>query len=337
MKAMVLDRFGKHEPLRLLDRPMPELGDQDVLVAVHAASVNPLDFKIRDGKVRLVLPYRTPLVLGNDFAGVVERVGPKVTRFKAGDEVYGRPSKERSGTFAEFVAIREDELALKPRAATMDEAAGLPLAGLTAWQALTEELGLHSGQRIIIHAGAGGVGSLAIQLAKHLGAYVASTAREPNHELIYSLGADVVVDYRKFPIEKVFQDYDAVFDTIGGDTLLRSFRTLKQRGGKIVSVSGMPDRNYAMRTRQSLLKTALFALVSRNIAAAAKAANAEYRFFFMHPSGEQLAHLARLVDQGIVKPLVDRIYPLQEANEALEYVETGRARGKVILHVQDVL
>jgi NADPH:quinone reductase-like Zn-dependent oxidoreductase len=267
----------------------------------------------------------------------VEKVGPKVTRFKPGDEVYGRPGKDRSGTFAEFVAVREDEIALKPRKATMEEAAGLPLAGLTAWQALTEELSLRHGQRILIHAGAGGVGSLAVQLAKHLGAYVASTAREPNHELVYSLGADVVVDYRKFPIEKVFQDYDAVFDTIGGDTLLRSFRTLKPRGGTIVSVAGMPDRAYAKRTQSGLLKTMLFSLISRNIAQAAKAAHAEYRFFFMHPSGGQLAHLAQLVDQGAVKPLVDRIYPLQEANEALAYVETGRARGKVVIRVQDMI
>lgn len=337
MKAMVLERFGRDEPLRLQDRPMPQVGGSDVLVAVHAASVNPLDFKIRDGQVRFVLPYRPPLVLGNDFAGVVLEVGPNVTRFKPGDEVYGRPSKERSGTFAEFVSIREDELALKPRRITMNEAAGLPLAGLTAWQALTEELGLEAGRRILIHAGAGGVGSLAIQLAKHLGAYVASTAREPNHELVYSLGADVVVDYRKFQIDKVFQDYDAVFDTIGGETLLRSFRTLKPHGGKIVSVSGMPDRGYAQRTKLGLFKTLLFGLISRSIKQAAKAANAEYRFMFMHPSGEQLAYLAELVDQDVVKPLVDRIYPLQEANEALAYVETGRARGKVIVRVQDML
>ncbi|MFC0211798.1 NADP-dependent oxidoreductase [Paenibacillus chartarius] len=334
MKAMVLRRFGKDEPLRLQEWPEPVLGATDVLVDIHAASVNPLDFKIRaGGAIRLALPYRAPLVLGNDFAGVVAAIGAKVTRFKPGDEVYGRPSKERSGTFAERIAIPEHELAHKPRTITLQEAAGLPLAGLTAWQALTEELRLKPKQRILIHAGAGGVGSLAIQLAKHLGAYVGTTASEPNHELVHSLGADFAVDYRKFPIEKVFEDYDCVLDTIGGDTLLRSFQTLKPGGGIVASVSGLPDRSYAKRTHQNALKTLLFTLAGRRFAKAAKARQAEYRFFFMHPSGEQLQHLAGLVDRGVLRPLVDRVYPLSEANEALAYVQTGRARGKVIVQV----
>jgi alcohol dehydrogenase len=216
----------------------------------------------------------------------------------------------------------------------MPEAAGLPLAGLTAWQAVKEELRLQPGQRILIHAGAGGVGSLAVQLAKHLGAYVGATAREPNHELVYSLGADIVVDYRKFPFEHVFQDYDAVLDTIGGGTLLRSFRVLKRRGGVVVSVSGMPDREFAQRNGQGTLKSLLFAVASRRIAQAASASNARYRFMLMHPNGEQLERLAALVDQGVVKPLVDRVYPFEQVGDALAYVETGHARGKVIVQIR---
>ena len=227
MKAFIIDRYGSKERLRAGDMPDPELREDEVLVEVHAAGVNMLDAKIRNGEFKLILPYRPPFILGHDVAGVVVRVGPRVRRFKAGDEVYARPDDFRIGAFAEYIGVKEDSLAIKPSVLTMEEAASIPLVGLTAWQALIEKADLKKGQKVVIQAGSGGVGTFAIQLAKHLGATVATTTSSANVELVKSLGADVVIDYKKDAFEDLLRDYDAVLNSQDEKTLEKSLRGLK--------------------------------------------------------------------------------------------------------------
>ena len=245
MKAFIVERYGRKGVGRLGEMPEPELRDSDVLVRVHAASVNQLDSKIRTGEFKLILPYRLPLILGNDVAGVVTRVGTGVKRFKPGDEVYARPHQDRIGAFAELIAMNEDDAAIKPKNLTMEEAASIPLVGLTAWQALIERANLKKGQKVLIHAGSGGVGTFAIQLAKHVGATVATTTSAANVDLVRRLGADVVVDYKKDAFEKVLRDYDVVVNSLGKDTLEKSLHVLKP-GGKLISISGPPDPDLSL-------------------------------------------------------------------------------------------
>src|SRR5580765_3567711 len=243
MKALIVDRYGRGSG-RLGEMPEPELREDDVLVQVHAAGVNPLDSKIRNGEFKLLLPYRLPLILGNEAAGVVLRVGSRVQRFKPGDEVYARPDKDRIGTFAELIAINQADVALKPKTLSMEEAASIPLVALTAWQALVEKAKLKRGDRVLIHAGSGGVGTIAIQLAKHLGALVATTTSSPNVDFVKSLGADVVVDYKKDDFEKTLRDHDAVLNSLDAQTLRKSLNVLKP-DGKLISISGPPDPEFA--------------------------------------------------------------------------------------------
>src|SRR6476620_9256269 len=242
MKALIVDRYGRGSG-RLGEMPEPELREDDVLVQVHAAGVNQLDSKIRDGEFKLILPYRLPLILGHDVAGVVVEVGPRVRQFKAGDEIYARADDFRIGTLAEFVPVKEASLALKPKDLSMEEAASIPLVGLTAWQALVEKAGLKKGQKVFIQAGSGGVGTFAIQLAKHLGATIATTTSTTNLALVKSLGADIVIDYKTQDFEDVLRDYDVVLNSQDGKTLQKSLRVLK-RGGKLISISGPPDPEF---------------------------------------------------------------------------------------------
>src|SRR5437773_7865175 len=244
MKAFILDRYGSADRVRAGDMPDPELREDDILVQIHAAGVNLLDSKIRNGEFKRILPYHLPLVLGHDVAGVVVRVGSRVRRLKPGDEVYARPADGRIGTFAEFIAIKEDDVAIKPKALTMEEAASIPLVGLTAWQVLIERANLKRGQKVLIHAGSGGVGTFAIQLAKHVGATVATTTSTANVDLVKSLGADIVIDYKKADFEKVLSGYDVVLNSLGKDTLEKSLKVLKP-GGKLISISGPPDVTFA--------------------------------------------------------------------------------------------
>jgi alcohol dehydrogenase len=333
MKAMTIKQYGKTIPLELTDLPIPDMGEHDVLVEIHAASINPIDFKIRDGKVKMLLSYKMPLVLGNDFSGKVIQSGSKVSKFQIGDEVYGRPRKNRIGTFTEYLSVHEDDVSLKPENLTFEEAASLPLVGLTSWQAFHEILQLKPDQKILIHAGAGGVGTFAIQLAKEMGVFVATTASEKGFDLVSSLGADRVINYREEKFEEILNEYDAVFDTLGGDVLDRSFRLLKPHG-KIVSVSAVPNRRFAAENNLGFIKRLLFSVVSRNISALEKKFNVDYHFLFMKPSGEQLEKIKHLVEKGSIRPVIDRVYSLEEAQEAVQYVETGRAKGKVVIQVK---
>jgi len=244
MKAFVVDGYGGADRVRAREVPLPEMREDDALIEIHAAGVNPLDSKIRDGAFKAFLPYRLPLILGNELAGVVIRVGSRVRRFKPGDEVYARPDKNRIGTFAEAIAVHDDDLAIKPQSLTMEEAASIPLVGLTAWQALIEKAQLKKGQTVLIHAGSGGVGTFAIQLAKHIGANVATTTSTANADLVRRLGADSVIDYRNDSFEEILHDCDVVLNSLDSATLEKSLRVLKP-GGKLISISGPPDPQFA--------------------------------------------------------------------------------------------
>ncbi|MGO4307911.1 NADP-dependent oxidoreductase [Cupriavidus sp. RAF12] len=333
MKAFVVDRYGRKNGVRATNMPVPELGEDDLLIQIHAAGVNPLDSKIRDGEFKLILPYRLPLILGNDLAGVVVRVGSRVRRFKPGDEVYARPHKDRIGTFAEFMAVKEDGVALKPTALTMEEAASIPLVGLTAWQALIEKGQLRKGQKVLIHAGSGGVGTFAIQLAKHVGATVATTTSERNLELVKRLGADVVIDYRKDDFAAILKDYDLVLDTQGGHALEKSLRVLKP-GGRLIGIAGPPDPDFAKEMGASWFLKAAMRFLSYRIRRAAKRRDVSYSFLFMRANGDQLGQIATLIDAGAIRPVIDRIFPFESTSEALAYVETGRAKGKVVIKIR---
>jgi NADPH:quinone reductase-like Zn-dependent oxidoreductase len=333
VKAYVLVRYGKAAKLRLTEIPEPELREDEVLVDVHAAGINVLDSKIRDGEFKQLLPYRLPVILGNDVAGIVVRVGSRVQRFKPGDEVYACPDVRRMGGFAERIAMNERDVALKPQSASMQEAASLPLVALTAWQVLVERANLRKGQKVFIHAGSGGVGTVAIQLAKHLGAFVATTTGTDNVAWVKALGADVVIDYRKEDFATQLRDYDVVINSLGSDVLEKSLQVLKS-GGKLISISGPPDPAFAQQIGASWPIKQIMRLLSRRIRAQAKRRGVSYSFLFMRASGDQLREIAALVDAGVIRPIVDRVLPFESVNEALAYVDKGRAKGKVVIKVK---
>ena len=330
MKAFTLDRYGSADSMRAGDMPDPEPREDDVLVQIHAAGVNLLDSKIRNGEFKRILPYRLPLILGHDVAGVVVGVGSRVRRFKPGDEVYARPADGRIGAFAEFIAIKDEDVAIKPKALSMEDAASMPLVGLTAWQALIERANLKKGQKVLIHAGSGGVGTFAIQLAKHVGATVATTTSTANVALVRSLGADVVIDYKNEDFAHVLHDYDVVLNSLDKATLEKSLGVLKP-GGQLVSISGPPDAAFARSIGASWVLRTIMGVLSHGIRAKAKRRHATYSFLFMRANGEQLAQITALIDDGIIRPVVDRVFPFASTKEAMAYVEAGRAKGKVVV------
>ena len=333
MKAFTLDRYGSADSMRAGDMPDPEPREDDVLVQIHAAGVNLLDSKIRDGEFKRILPYRLPLILGHDVAGVVVGVGSRVRRFKPGDEVYARPADGRIGAFAEFIAIKDEDVAIKPKALSMEDAASMPLVGLTAWQALIERANLKKGQKVLIHAGSGGVGTFAIQLAKHVGATVATTTSTANVALVRSLGADVVIDYKKEDFAHILQDYDVVLSSLDKVTLEKSLRVLKP-GGQLISISGPPDAAFARSIGASWALRVIMGFLSYGIRAKAKRRQVHYSFLFMRASGDQLSEITSLIDDGIIRPVVDRVFPFTSTKEAMAYVEAGRAKGKVVVSLK---
>ena len=333
MKAFILDRYGSADGVRAGEMPDPHLQENDVLVQIHAAGVNLLDSKIRNGEFKSFLRYRLPIILGHDVAGVVVGVGSRVRRFKPGDEVYARPADGRIGGFAEFIAITEDDVAIKPKALTMEEAASIPLVGLTGWQALIERANLKRGQSVLIHAGSGGVGTFAIQLAKHAGATVATTTSAVNAGLVRSLGADVVIDYHKDDFAQVLRDYDVVLQSVDKVTLEKSLRVLKP-GGQLISVSGPPDAAFARTIGAPWILRMVMGALSYGIKTKARRRQVNYSFLFMRANGRQLTEITSLIDDGIIRPVVDRVFPFASTKEAMTYVEAGRAKGKVVVSLK---
>ena len=332
MTAFVIDAYKA--PMHEAEVSIPTVGDHDVLVRVQAAGVNQLDAGIRDGRFRQILPYRLPQILGNDLAGTVVQVGAKVDRFAPGARVYGRPDKDRIGTFAEELAVDQADLAAVPESITIEEAASLPLVALTAWQAFVEFADVRPGQTVLIHGGAGGVGSIAIQLAKHLGAIVATTASASNADYVRALGADLVIDYRSQDFEQELHDVDVVLDSLGGETLEKSIRIVRP-GGRVIGIAGPPDPGFARQLGAGVpLRLAMRAL-SSGVRRRARRRGVEYSFLFMRADGGQLQRITELVDAGIITPQVGRVFPFAETPEALAALERGGIRGKVVVSGKD--
>lgn len=328
MKAFVLNQYK--EPLQQADVPEPVLGERDALVQVHAAGLNQLDEKIRLGEFKQILPYKLPQVLGHDVAGVVLQVGPKVRSFKPGDEVFARPGNDTIGTFAERIAVAEDDLAIKPATISMEEAGSLPLVALTAWQALVERGNVGPGQKVFIHAGAGGVGSIAIQLAKYLGATVATTVSAGNKDFARELGADVVIDYRTEDFVEILHDYDLVLDSLGGENLERSLKVLK-KGGKAIGIAGPPDAGFARQLGGNPVLLGAMTLLSSGIRRKARRLGVSYEFLFMHADGNQLSEIAALIDAGEIKPVLGRVVPFDQTADVLAALDKGGVRGKTVV------
>jgi NADPH:quinone reductase-like Zn-dependent oxidoreductase len=333
MKAFIVEKYKKSGPLRLVETAEPVAGRNDVLVEIKATGVNLLDSKLRDGEFKLILPYKPPFILGHDVAGTVTAIGPGVRQFKVGDEVYARPRDHRAGTFAQRIAIDESDVALKPTNLNWAEAASIPLVGLTAWQALVEIGKLRKGQKVFIQAGSGGVGTFAIQLAKHLGATVATTTSAKNAELVKSLGADVVIDYQTQDFETILSDYDLVLNSQDQKTLEKSLRVLKP-GGQLISISGPPDPTFATAMKLNPFMRLVIRLISAGVRRKAAKRGVRFDFLFMRADGRQLGEITSLIESGTIKPVVDKIFPFEKTGEALAYVEGGRAKGKVVIEVQ---
>lgn len=333
MKAFILDRYGKKERLRAADVPKPLLREDEVLIEVHAAAVNLIDVKIRNGEFKLILPYKTPITLGHDVAGVVVDVGSRARAFKVGDEVYARPDDMRIGTFAEFVAVKESAVAIKPKNISMEAAASIPLVGLTAWQALVEKAKIKRGQKVFIQAGSGGVGTFAIQLAKYLGATVATTTSSSNAALVKDLGADVVIDYKTEAFEERLSGYDLVLNSQDGKTLSKSLGVLKP-GGSLITITGPADPQFAEDIKAPWLVKQIIRALSFGVRRQAQRLKVNFSFLFMKPSGSQLNQITRLIESGAIRPVVDKVFAFDATNDAMAYVESGRAKGKVVIKVK---
>jgi alcohol dehydrogenase len=331
MRALVLSRYGGPEHTALTDVPQPSPRTGELLVRVHAAGLNPVDYRTRAGALRVIRKYPLPVVMGNELSGVVEAVGPGAMRFARGDRIFARVDKDIMGAFAEYAVVHEDHAARMPASLDFPSAAAVPLTALTALQALRDELHLSVGHRVFIPGGAGGVGTFAIQIARHLGGHVATTASPRGEALVRRLGADVVIDYTRERFEDKLSGYDCAFDLVGGDTLARLWPVVKP-GGRGVSIAGMPE---PMTARKDLGRgsglAALFWVASLTTRLRAARHGVSYRYLFMHPSGADLACLASLIDARRLEVVIDRIFPFAQAKEALAYLETGRAKGKVVL------
>jgi NADPH:quinone reductase-like Zn-dependent oxidoreductase len=331
MRAYVLKHYGGPEGAHLMDVPAPAPGPRDILVDVRAAGLNPVDYKFRQGMLRAIQRPKLPFVLGNELAGEVIAIGSAVKRFCVGDRVFARVAKDRGGAFAERACVDEDHAAKLPRDVDFTTAAAVPLAGLTALQALKDELSIRSGQNVFISGGAGGVGTFAIQIAKWLGAHVTTTASARGAALVRSLGCDEVIDYTSADLATLGRRFDAGFDLIGGETLEQMFKVMKP-GSRVVSVAALPEPQTAMKDLGgSRVLATLFWVISRGIRSNARRAGVGYRYLFMHPSGVELAQLAELIEQDKLEVIVDKTYPFAEIAAALAYVESGRAKGKVVV------
>jgi len=332
MKALIFKRYGQPAQIQFADIPRPTLKPDEILVRVRAVGLNPVDYMIPKGLFKPILRYQLPATLGSDLAGVVTEVGNRVTRFKVGDAVFASIFDLGSGSLAEYAVVPENAAALKPANLDFVQAASIPMVGLTAWQALKERMRVKPGQKVFIPAGSGGIGTFAIQLAKHLGAYVGTTTSTGNVALVRSLGADEVIDYKKQEFEAVLRDYDVVLGTVRGDTLSKSVGILKSNSS-IVSLVGPPDAAFARARGMNFLMKAVFGFLSRKIIRQAAKRGAAYSFLFVHPDGEQLTEIAKLLTTGKIRPVIDKVFPFEQAKEAFAYLENGRAKGKVVVQM----
>ncbi|OUM06050.1 NADPH:quinone oxidoreductase [Pseudomonas syringae] len=333
MKALTFESYGKSPEIAITHVPRPTLKPDELLVEVYAAGLNPIDNMITTGAFKPVLKYELPAIMGSDLAGVVIEVGSAVTRFKVGDAIFASLFDLGRGSIAELVAVPEHTAALKPANLDFVQAASIPMVGLTSWQALKERANLRPGQKVFIPAGSGGIGTFAIQLAKHLGAKVATTTSAGNVPLVRSLGADEVVDYKKQAFEQVVRDCDLVLGTTRGDTIKKAIGVLKP-GGLIVSLVGPLDKAFAQARRMNVFFAFLFGLMSRSIIRRARKNKVTYSFLFVRPDGAQLGNIAELLERGQIKPVIDRVFPFQQAREGLEYLAKGRAKGKVVVTIK---
>lgn len=332
MKALILKRYGKSNQLEFTDIPRPKIKPNEILVQVHAAGLNPIDYLIPKGAFKLILKFQLPVTMGSDLAGIVVEVGSRVTRFKTGDSVFASIFDLGAGALAEFAVVPESAAAIKPVNLDFVQAASIPMVGLTSWQALKDRAHLKPGQKVFIPAGSGGIGTFAIQLAKHLGATVGTTTSTGNVSLVQRLGADEVVDYKKQEFENVLQDYDVVLGTIKGDGIEKSLKILKPNSS-VVSLIGPPDAAFARARGMNFLMKFIFGLISNKIIRQARKRGAEYSFLFLHPDGHQLAEISKLLNAGHIIPVIDKVFPFGQIKEALTYLEEGRAKGKVVIKV----
>ena len=332
MQALVLTRYGKSPQIDFVALPRPMIKPDEILVRVHAVGLNPIDYMIPRGDFKPIIQLQLPATLGSDVAGIVEEVGSQVRGFKVGDAVFASTFELGVGTLADFVAVPSHAAALRPVNLDFVQAASIPMVGLTAWQALTQRTAVKPGKKVFIPAGSGGIGTFAIQLAKHLGATVGTTTSTANVDLVRSLGADEVIDYKKQEFETVLNGYDVVLGTVRGDGLEKATQIVRP-GSQLVSLVGPPDAAFARARRMNFLMQWVFALLSRKIMARAKRRGASYSFLFMRPDGSQLAQIGALIEASQIRPVVDKVFPFLQAREALAYLAEGRAKGKVVVQM----
>lgn len=333
MKALILKSYGGLDKVEFAEVPRPVIKPDEMLVEVYAAGLNPIDYMIPRGMFKPIMPIRLPHVVGSDLAGVVVETGSRVTRFKPGDAVFASIFDLPGGSLAEFAAVPESAAAHKPANLDFVQAASIPMVGLTSWQALQERLQLKRGQKVFIPAGSGGIGTFAIQLAKHFGATVGTTTSSGNVELVRTLGADEVVDYKKHDAATVLHDYDAILGTLRGDALEKSLAILKP-GSKIVSLIGPPDAAFAKARGMNIVMKIIFSLLSAMIIRRARQRDADYSFLFVRPDGGQLAEIGALLATERIRPVIDQVFAFEQAKDGLAYLEQGRAKGKVVVRMR---
>lgn len=332
MKAAILEKYASDgRELVVKDVPVPEVGDNEVLVNIKAAGVNPLDNMIVRGEVKLIVPYRFPLVMGNEFAGVVEKAGGKVTEFKKGDRVYARMPLDKIGAFAEYASVRADALAKIPDYLSFEEAASVPLTALTAWQAY-ELMNVQKGGELFISGGTGSVGAMAIPIAKSLGLTVITNGSGDNEERVRALGADQFIDYRKENYADIISGVDYVLDTLGDKELENEFKILKD-GGSLVSLRGLPNGEFAKRMRMPLYKRAAFMIAGKKYDKLAAKRGQRYHFIFVHEDGEGLKKISEIFNDKKVQTSVDEIFSLDDINKAMKKVASGKSKGKTIIKI----
>lgn len=334
MKAFVVKKYWKNQLHHFTDFADPIINENEVLVQIHATAINPLDIIIRNGDFKLFLPYKPLFINGHDMAGIVTKIGSKVTKFKVGDEVYSRPRDHKIGTFAELIAVNENDLAIKPKNISMEEAASIPLVWLTSWQALVEIANVKKGQKVFIQAGSWGAGSFAIQLAKYLGAFVATTVSSSNIDLVKNLGADLIIDYKKEDYSNILKDYDVVIHSSKEPKMINNSLKILKKGWVLISLTWPVTKVFAKQVWLNYFFQFIMWMISRNFIKKAEKLSVNFKFLFMKSNWYQLSKITKLIEEGKILPVIDKIYSFNQLNEAISYVETWRSKWKVVVKVK---